>query len=144
MNTAIRDSAVVRYRRLFIRALLVWLALIGVEVVHGTLRAIFLLPVVGDHRSRQIGVFTGSVLILVVASLLFPWLHTTAEKSLILVGVLWVVVTVAFAFSFGHYVFGRSWEDVASDYDPGQGGFLLIGMAVLMFAPMIAVWMRSR
>lgn len=71
------------------RALVVWLVLIAVEFAHGTLRSIFLVPVVGDFRSRQIGVFTGSTLILAVVYLLVPWLRTADRKSLILVGVLW-------------------------------------------------------
>ena len=137
------DSAAVNHHRLLKRALLVWFVLIGVEFVHGALRAIFLVPVVGDHRSRHIGVFTGSVLILLVAYLVVPWLHADKGRALISVGVLWLVLTVAFEFSFGHYVFRRSWGDVASDYDPFQGGFLLIGMAVLMFAPVIAARMRG-
>jgi hypothetical protein len=133
----------VSQRRLFQRALLAWLILISVEFVHGTLRAIFLVPVVGDFRSRQIGVFTGSILILAVAYLLFPWLDASDKKSLLSVGALWVALTVAFEFAFGR-VLGRSWGNVASDYDILRGGFLLIGMAVLMFSPVIAVWMRMR
>ena len=54
------------------RAMLVWLILIAVEFVRGILRALFLVPVVGDFRARQIGVSTGSILILAVAYLLVP------------------------------------------------------------------------
>jgi len=79
------DSAVVRSHRLFKRALLAWLVLIGVEVVHGILRTIVMVPVVGDFRSRQIGVFTGSLLILAVAYVLVPWLHATGKWALVLV-----------------------------------------------------------
>jgi hypothetical protein len=67
---------------LFGWALAVWLVLIAVEFIHGTLRTIFLVPVVGDFRSRQIGVFTGSVLILAVAYVLVPWLHATGRRAL--------------------------------------------------------------
>ena len=136
-------SDAISRRRLFGRALLAWLILIAVEILHGTVRAIFLVPVVGDFRSRQIGVFSGSILILAVAYVLFPWLHTTDKRSLISVGVLWVVLTVAFEFSLGHFVFGRTWEGLASDYNFLQGGLLLIGMAVLLFAPLIAARVRE-
>jgi len=68
------------------RAPLVWVVLIGVEFVHGVLRAIFLVPHVGDFRSRQIGVFTGSVLILIVAALFVKWIHAPDTKWLILSG----------------------------------------------------------
>jgi hypothetical protein len=131
-------------RHVLERALIVWLTLIAVEFIHGIVRAIFLVPVAGDFRSRQIGVFTGSVLILAVAYLLVPWLKVSDKNSLVSIGVVWLVLTVAFEFSFGHFVFGRSWGDLASDYNIFRGGFLLIGMTVLLFAPVIAAWMRGR
>ena len=129
---------------LFGRALVIWFALIGSEFIHGTLRTIFLVPSVGDFRSRQIGVFTGSILILVVAYVLMPWIHATGRRPLVLVGIFWLALTVVFEFSFGHFVFGRSWVDLASDYNLFRGGFLLIGMAVLTFSPVITMRMRRR
>jgi len=35
------------------RAFVVWLVMMGAEVVHGVLRAILLVPLVGDFRARQ-------------------------------------------------------------------------------------------
>jgi hypothetical protein len=63
--------------------------------VHGTLRAIFLVPVVGDFRSRQIGVFTGSVLTMIVAYASVLWLDAATRKSLLLAGLLWRMLTIA-------------------------------------------------
>jgi hypothetical protein len=125
------------------RALAVWLVLIAVEFVHGILRAILLVPVVGDFRERQIGVFIGSALILVVAYLFIGWLRVPDTKSLILVGLLWLALTVAFELGFGHFVFGRSWESLGEDYDVRQGGLLPFGMVVLALSPVIARWMRA-
>jgi hypothetical protein len=74
---------------------------------------IFLVPIVGDHRSRQIGVFTGSALIFLIAYLAVPRLHAATRKSLMAVGVLWLVLTVAFEFTLGHFVFagrGAIWR----------------------------------
>lgn len=128
---------------LFLRALAIWFALIAAEFVHGIMRALFLVPYVGDFRARQIGVFTGSVLIILVVCIFIRWLHASDTKSLILVGVLWLVLTLAFEFSFGHFVFGRSWGDLASDYDVSQGGLLAFGMIVLIFSPVIAMRVRG-
>jgi len=55
-----------------------------------------------------------------------------------------VVLTVAFEFSFGHFVFRRSWGDLAVDYAILRDGLLPIGLVVLMFAPIIAARLRSR
>jgi len=126
------------------RAVAVWLVLIAVEFIHGTLRIIFVVPVVGGFRARQIGVFTGSILILAVAYLFVPWLHAESTRSLLQVGLLWVVLTVTFEFSFGHFVFRRSWQDLASDYDIVHGGMLAIGMVVLTLSPVVATRLRRQ
>jgi hypothetical protein len=42
-----------------LRAFLVWLVIIASETVHGILRGILLLPLVGDFPARQIGVLGG-------------------------------------------------------------------------------------
>ena len=52
-----------------IRAFAVWLVIIAAETVHGILRGILLVPIVGDLPARQIGVLIGSLLIFAVAYL---------------------------------------------------------------------------
>jgi hypothetical protein len=52
---------------LILRSFVVWLLIILVEIIHGIVRGILLVPKTGDLRSRQIGVFTGSLLIFAVA-----------------------------------------------------------------------------
>jgi hypothetical protein len=46
-----------------LRGMTTWLVLIVAEIVHGILRAIALVPFVGEFRSNQIGVFTGSPIV---------------------------------------------------------------------------------
>jgi hypothetical protein len=49
-----------------LRAFLIWLLIAVAEVLHGVLRVCLLNRRVGDHRARQIAVFTGSGIILVI------------------------------------------------------------------------------
>src|SRR5260370_869679 len=93
---------------------------------------------------RQIGVFIGSALILLVAYLFVGWLRASDTTSLMLVGLLWLVLTVAFEFGFGHFVFGRSWESLGEDYNLPKGSLLPIGLVVLMLSPWIAARLRGR
>jgi hypothetical protein len=37
------------------------------EILHETVRPLFIVPAVGDFRSRQVGVFTGSLLLVSIA-----------------------------------------------------------------------------
>jgi hypothetical protein len=85
-----------------------------------------------------------SALILIVTCLFVRWINALNAKSLLQVGALWVVMTIAFEFTFGHYIFNRSWADLVSDYDLARGGFLAIGMLVVMFSPVIAAKLRIR
>ncbi|PYT13186.1 MAG: hypothetical protein DMG59_21220 [Acidobacteria bacterium] len=119
------------------RALAVWFVLIGVEFIHGIVRSIFLVPVVGDFRARQIGVFIGSALILLVAYLFIGWLRAPDKRSLTRVGILWLVLTVAFEFVFGHFVFGWPWRDLVENYDVRHGRLLPFRMIVLASSPRI-------
>ena len=125
------------------RALAVWLILIVVEFVHGIFRTIFLVPITGDFRARQIGVFIGSALILVVAYLFVGWVKAPNTKSLLHVGILWLVLTVAFELASATSFFGRSWESLGEDYNLAKGGLLQLGLVVLALSPLIAARLRQ-
>lgn len=128
---------------LLLKAFVVWLVLIGLETIHGVLRTILLAPYVGDFRARQIGVFTGSLLILVVSCLFVRWLRASTSTSLLVVGLVWLVLTILFEMTIGRFVLGLSWERLASDYDISRGGLLPIGLVFLGFAPLIAARLRG-
>jgi hypothetical protein len=63
------------------RAFAVWLILICAEILHGFARGILLVPHVGEFRSNQIGVFTGSVIILIIALAFVRWLGATRTTA---------------------------------------------------------------
>jgi hypothetical protein len=117
------------------RAIAVWLVLIGAEIVHGAVRARYLLPRVGDLRARQTGVFTGSILILLIAHLAARWLQARTPRAQALVGSLWLALTLVFELGFGRFMLHSSWRRIASDYDPRDGGLLPLGLLVLALAP---------
>ena len=116
--------------------------LMAVETIHGVLRNIFLAPLAGDFRARQIGVVIGSVLILATAWLTIHWIRPPSVRSTLGIGALWLALTLAFEFTLGH-VLGRSWAALLADYDLTRGGCLSIGMIVLALAPWIAARMRQ-
>lgn len=124
------------------RTLTVWLLIIVAETIHGVLRGLFLVPVVGDLRARQIGVVIGSLIILAIVIASIRWIGAKTRRELLAVGALWLALTLAFEFLFGRYVAGASWQRLLSDYDPTRGGFLALGMVVLALSPLIAGKLR--
>jgi hypothetical protein len=127
----------------FRRALAVWLMIIGAEFIHGILRGLLLLPLVGDFQARQISVFTGSILILGITWLLIRWIGVESLGGLLATGLLWLVLTVLFELSLGRLVMQVSWERILSDYDLRHGGLLPLGLLIMMLSPLIAARLRG-
>jgi hypothetical protein len=123
------------------RALSVWLLLICAESVHGVLRQVWLVPLVGDFRSRQIGVFTGSILVFLMTLLCIRWIGTTRTRGLIAMGAAWVVLTLAFEFTLGRAL-GADWRRLFADYDLVHGGLMPLGLAVMLLSPLGAARLR--
>jgi len=120
------------------RVLTVWLILIAAEILHGIARAVLLVPYVGLFRSNQIGVFTGSVIILAIALVFVRWMGSSRSSQLLWIGMMWAVLTLAFEISFGRLVVGVTWERLLSDYNVLEGGLLPLGMIVLVLSPLVA------
>lgn len=128
--------------RMIQRAILVWLLIIGVETVHGILRTLLLVPLVGDFPARQIAVFTGSLLIFWVAWLTVRWLGANGKSQLLLVGLIWVVLTVLFEVALGSWGLGLSWSRIVEDYDLTRGGLLGLGLLFMAVSPLLAARLR--
>ena len=78
------------------RALVVWLVIIVAETVHGTLRQLFVTPLVGDLPARQIGIVVGALIVFGVAVVFSRWLGARRIREQLAVGLMWVVLTVVF------------------------------------------------
>jgi hypothetical protein len=128
---------------MWLRAFLVWCLILAVEVTHGIARTLWLVPLVGDLRSRQIGVVTGSLLILGIACLTIRWIATAGARQRLAVGLAWLVAMLAAEVLLARVAFGFPWSRIAEDFDPARGGFLALGMLVLAAAPTLAFRWRG-
>jgi hypothetical protein len=124
------------------RAIVVWFVLIAAEFLHGIARALWLVPLIGDFRARQIGVFTGSIINLAVAAAFIDWIHPPRAGIAILVGVMWLALTLVFEIVFGRLVMHATWERLGSDYNVLSGGLLPFGLFVLLCTPLLTARFR--
>jgi hypothetical protein len=127
----------------WLRVLVVWLLIAAAETLHGIVRTLWLVPVVGDHAARQIGVVTGSLLIFAITWLAVRWLGLRGRRELVAAGALWVVLMLAFEIVLGRAVFGFGWERIAAEFDPSRGGLMLLGLAALWLMPLFTARLRG-
>ena len=119
------------------RAVLAWMAIMLAESVHGALRELYIAPRLGDLPARQIGIVVGSALIFAIAWLTAQWLGARTRRAQLLVGALWVALTLVFEIALGRAL-GASWDRIVADYNPLRGGFMILGLAFMLVSPALA------
>jgi hypothetical protein len=135
-------APVIRNSFPWVRALGIWLVLLVTESVHGIVRRLVLQPRLGDLPARQVSVFTGALLILLVVWLTIRWLGAHPPRRWWQLGLVWLALTLSFEVGLGRAL-GASWDRIASDFDPRRGGLLGFGMLVIAVAPRILATRRG-
>jgi len=127
----------------FARGIAAWFLIIAVETVHGVIRTLLIEPALGDLRARQVGVFIGSALIIAVSLITVRWIGARSAHELLMIGVIWVILTVVFEFILGFFVAGLSIDRILSDYDLSRGGLMVFGLLIMLAAPYTAAYLRG-
>ena len=125
----------------WLRASLVWMLMMLAETGHGMVREVFIAPVIGGLRARQIGVLVGCIIIFVIAWLTARWMAAGTRRQQFSVGAFWVLLTLIFEFALGRAT-GMSWTRILSDYNPAHGGFMLPGLAFMFITPWLTRKLR--
>ena len=122
---------------------MVWMAFMLVETAHGMVRELFIAPEIGALRARQLGVPVGCAIVFAVAWVAARWLGANTRRQQLIVGGLWVVLTLSFEISIG-FAIGAPWEQVSADLDVTRGGLMVLGLAFMFFTPMLVARPDSR
>jgi hypothetical protein len=127
-----------------VRAFTVLLVIIFAESVHGTLRQLFLAPLIGDFMARRISFFIAVLLIFLITYFFIRWISAPNVRSLFVVGLMWMILMTLFEFGLGHFVMNYSWEQMLVDYDVSRGGLMGFGLIFMLFAPWLATKLRRK
>ena len=125
---------------MILRALAVWLLLLILAVLNGGLRDTQLSPRLGDTVGRGISTLLLCGLIVLATWLTIGWIRPGGSREALVVGALWVALTLAFEFGVGHYGFGKPWPELLADYDLSRGRIWIAVLVVTLLAP----WWTAR
>ncbi|HWA40996.1 MAG TPA: hypothetical protein VG712_05250 [Gemmatimonadales bacterium] len=120
---------------MFLRALAVWGLLLCLAVLNGGLRERWLVPALGPLRVHQVSTLLLSGFILGATRATSGWLALAGVREALLVGTLWLGLTLAFEFLAGHFLFHRPWPVLLADYDLSQGRIWILVLVVTFLAP---------
>ncbi|MGB5236132.1 MAG: hypothetical protein WBM43_12890 [Flavobacteriaceae bacterium] len=112
-----------------------WLCLVFMAIANGLFREKFFANRLKELQAHQASTATLIILFGVFIWILFRiWKPVSAQQT-IKIGLLWLVLTIAFEFLFGHYVAGHSWGRLFNDYDIFAGRLWILVLIWVSLAP---------
>ena len=125
------------------RALLVWFAILILASLNGGVRQAWLIPQFGEAMGRVMSTVALCGLVFLAAWLTIGWIHPVGAGDALRVGVLWLVLTLAFEFLAGHYLFHQPWAALLEEYDLSRGRIWVAVLVVVLFAPLGTMRLRQ-
>lgn len=129
---------------MFYRAFVLWLLLMVVAIANGVLREKLLMGWLDPGTAQIVSTAMLTALILLVTVLTVGWMKLRGRPRYLAVGVIWVALSIAFEFLFGHYVLGESWQALLAAYRIDRGSPWPVFLLVVLVAPYLAATLRGR
>jgi hypothetical protein len=123
---------------------LLWLGLAVLGVINGVLRNALYADLCGELAAHQL-----STLILMILLTGYTWVFSLiwkpqSARQAFIIGVIWLVLTVAFEFIFGHYYVGHPWPSLFYDYNLLAGRIWILLLIWALFVPLVVYKLRVR
>lgn len=123
---------------MLLRAVVAWTGLLVVAVGNGLFREAVITPRTGPGLAHALSTVILSALIVVVGWFLTPWVGPRSLQDAWTIGLIWLMLTLAFEFLAGHFVFGRSWDELFADYNLFAGKIWVMVLVVTVMTPVLA------
>jgi len=124
--------------KIFLYALGIWVIFVILAILNGTLKNTFITPKVGEYAGHVISTIILICVILIVIYLFISNMKISyTNADLLLVGTLWLILTILFEFIFGHYVMGNSWNTLLADYNILKGRVWSLVLLTTLIAPLL-------
>ncbi|MGE0679513.1 MAG: hypothetical protein AB7P69_01205 [Candidatus Binatia bacterium] len=116
---------------------LAWFPMVFLAIANGALREAWYGKHLSELRAHQVSTAFGVLLFGVyIWMLLRIWKPTSANQALV-IGFLWLCLTVAFEFLFFHYVMGHPWSSILHDYNLFAGRVWVVILIWVTVAPYV-------
>ena len=129
---------------MILRTVFIWLGLLTLAILNGGFRESVLVPRLGRGLGQAVSTVLLSLLILAAGWIALPWIGPRPLQDAWLIGVVWALLTLAFEFLGGHYVFGKPWQELLADYNVRAGRIWVMVLIVTLMTPIIAFTRQAR
>ena len=127
----------------FIKGVGIWLVMVLAAIVNGLFREKVLTPLTGAEFALPLSGILLSLLIFIIAFLLISFIHETTGRAYLMIGLLWVALTVSFEYLFGHFVMERSWQEINQVFNVKAGNLFIAAVLTSAIAPWLVAKIRG-
>lgn len=120
------------------KAVLVWLLMVLAAMANGLVREQLLTVLLGPQLALPVSGVVLSVLILAITLLCLPLIRAGSAAGYLAIGLLWLILTVAFEVLFAHFGAGKSWPEIREVFDFRSGNLFIVVLLVCTLAPWTA------
>jgi hypothetical protein len=121
---------------------LAWIVLGIVAVLNGILRNALITPYIGEPGGHVVSTVLLCALIIIITLSLIKWLDPNSKNDALAIGLLWLLMTVAFEFLAGHFLFGHPWSKLFADYNIANGRIWILVLIATFLAPTLSTKMK--
>lgn len=127
-----------------LKALILWLLILGLAVANGGLREAVLLQALPRHVAFTLSGLLLIACVLGVTILFAPWLGRLSVAAYVYIGLLWLVLTLAFEVCFGMLVRGEGFFSLLEAYKFKDGNIWPLVLLAVTIAPLVGATLRRR
>ena len=120
------------------KAALIWLGIACLAVINGVLRENLMVPLWGRQIALPLSGVTLCLLVFLSAWFSRGFIGAKTGVARLLVGIQWVLMTLAFEFLFGHYAVGKSWAILLQSFNIATGDLFSLVLVVSLLSPWLA------
>ncbi|MCC6824231.1 MAG: hypothetical protein IT172_00610 [Acidobacteria bacterium] len=128
---------------MLIRATIIWAVILVLAILNGVLREAVLFPSFGMRTGFIVSGIILCGMIFAIAYVSISWIASDSPKQQLLVGFLWLALTLSFEFSFG-LSRGLSLDEILSAYSFRDGNLWPLVLLLTFFAPLLAAKAKAR
>ena len=127
----------------FLKATVLWFAVLALAMANGIAREKVLVPAIGPFAALVASGIILSACVFLVALAAAPWYGRLSSMRWLGVGVFWLAMTLAFEFGFGRLVQHKGWTELFEAYTFKGGNIWPLVLLVVLLAPWAAAKLRG-
>ncbi|MDY6988579.1 MAG: hypothetical protein SWQ30_11040 [Thermodesulfobacteriota bacterium] len=120
-----------------------WIGMVILAIVNGAIREKVYGPFMDELPAHQISTLIGLILFGLYIWILAGVFRIQSSRQALLIGGMWLMMTIFFEFGFGHFLLGHPWGKLFHDYNLFKGRLWSLVLVWTALAPYLFYRVRS-